>query len=196
MVNPTIQAVRRPPTVAANYRQESIVAPRPADAPQTAPPEADDLRSEKGVDYTRLRDLLKAGQWKEADLETDHRMLEAVGRKSDDYIRDEELKNFPCEDLRTIDGLWVKYSQGKWGFSVQKRIYVECGAKLDGKYPGDKIWYEFCQRVGWRKGNSYVNYSDLTFDPSISPAGEFPACRVFVCLLWVGSLVLLSHRDL
>ena len=66
-------------------------------------------------------------------------MLEAVGRKENDWIRAAELKNFPCADLRTIDALWVKYSQGKWGFNVQKRIYVECGAKLDGNYPGDKI---------------------------------------------------------
>ena len=163
---------------APNPKAAQPVAPTPA--PNREP--EDDLSSEKGIDYSRLRDLLKAGKWREADQETAHRMLAVVGRKSDDWIRAEELKNFPCKDLRTIDGLWVKYSQGKWGFSVQKQIYVECGAKLDGKYPGDKIWYKFCQRVGWRKGNSYVNYSDLTFDLSISPTGEFP---VFVVGWWV-----------
>jgi hypothetical protein len=68
----------------------------------------------------------------------------------------------------------VKYSQGKWGFSVQKRVYVECGAKFNGKDPGGKIWREFCRRVGWLTGNSYVNHSDFTYNPSISPAGEFP----------------------
>jgi hypothetical protein len=164
------------------------------------PPQADDLRSEKGVDYTHLRDLLKTGQWKEADKETAHRMLEAVGRKSNDYIRTEELKNFPCADLQTIDGLWVKYSQGKWGFSVQKRVYIECGAKLDESYPGNETWYEFCRRVGWRKGNSWVNYSDLTFDPTISPAGEFPGGLRFRGVdlggfFW-GWVSLFSHQDL
>jgi hypothetical protein len=164
------------PLATAQVIDTQTVAAQPVAPPTPAPiPEPeDDLSSERGVDYTRLRDLLKAGDWKAADLETAYRMLEAVGRKSDDYIRAEDLKTFPCEDLRTIDRLWVKYSQGKWGFSVQKRIYVECGAKLDGKYPGDKIWHEFCRRVGWRKDNSYVNWRDLTFDPSISPAGEFP----------------------
>jgi hypothetical protein len=81
----------------------------------------------------------------------------------------------------------VKYSQGKWGFSVQKQIYVDCGAKLDGKYPGDEIWHEFCRRVGWMEGESYVNYSDLTFHLEISPAGEFPVfCSQFffgVCVI-------------
>ncbi len=133
----------------------------------------DRLDSEKGINYQRLRDLLKAGDWKAADQETTHRMLEAVGRGKKDWIRKDELLNFPCTDLLTIDRLWVKYSQGKWGFTVQKRIYVECGAQLDGNYPGDKIWRKFCDRVGWRK-NGVVSYSQLTFDPQKSPAGEFP----------------------
>jgi hypothetical protein len=75
----------------------------------------------------------------------------------------------------------VKYSNGKWGFSVQKQILVECGAKLDGKYPGDEIWREFFRRVGWRKGESYLNYSDLTFDLQNSFTGEFPG----VCAEWL-----------
>jgi hypothetical protein len=93
-------------------------APTPIQKPVlTQPAQEDDLSSEKGVDYRKLRDLLKAGQWKEADQETDRRMLEAVGRKEDDWIRGEEVLNFPCADLKTINALWVDYSNGKWGFS-------------------------------------------------------------------------------
>lgn len=169
---------------------ETLASPAPT-------PQGNDLRSERGIDYTRLRDLLKAGKWKEADRETYETMIRAVGKKSGDWFRTEELLKFPCVDLQTIDRLWVKYSEGKWGFSVQKRIYVECGAKLDGKYPGDKIWHEFCRRVGWRKGDSYVSYSDFTFDLQKSPAGEFPLWVV----VWDGGglwgwVSLLSHRDL
>jgi hypothetical protein len=90
--------------------------------------------------------LLKAGEWREADKETDRRMLEAVGRKEDDYIRAEELKTFPCKDLRTIDRLWVKYSQGKFGFSVQKQIWQECGSPTNS----GKDWDKFCVKVGWQ----------------------------------------------
>ncbi|HIK45480.1 MAG TPA: GUN4 domain-containing protein, partial [Leptolyngbyaceae cyanobacterium M65_K2018_010] len=103
------------------------------------------------MDYTHLRDLLKAQDWRAADQETYEVMICAVGKKSGDWFTSEELLNFPCTDLRTIDRLWVKYSQGKFGFSVQKQIYVECGAQLDGKYPGDKILHKFCDRVGWRR---------------------------------------------
>jgi hypothetical protein len=145
-------------------------------APSPAP--EDDLSSAKGIDYRKLRDLLKAGQWQEADGETYETMIRAVGKESGDWFTSDELLNFPCTDLLTIDRLWTKYSNGKFGFSVQKQIYVDCGAKLDGKYPGDKIWNEFSDRVGWRKGGNYLNYSDLTANPSLSPTGEFPGAGV------------------
>jgi hypothetical protein len=73
------------------------------------------------MDYTRLRDLLKAGQWREADRKTHEVMIRALGKKSGDGFTRDELLNFPCTDLRTIDRLWVTYSQGQFGFSVQRR---------------------------------------------------------------------------
>ena len=108
----------------------------------------DDLSSEKGVDYTQLLDLLKAGQWKDADNETSLVMLKVLGRKDGERITKDELLNFPCTDLRTIDKLWVKYSNGRFGFSVQKKIYLEVGGKPDRKYDVD-AWNQFGDRVGW-----------------------------------------------
>lgn len=151
------------------------------------------LESEKGVDYTQLRDFLKAGKWREADQETADRMLEAMGREDWWNVGSQDLLNFLCKDLKTIDRLWVKYSKGHFGFSVQKQIYVECGAKLDGKYPGDKIWYKFCDRVGWSRNGKYVGYPDLKFNPLLSPKGELPRGAQLKVLGWKG---LLSHRDL
>lgn len=133
----------------------------------------DDLSSEKGIDYHKLQQLLKAGDWKAADQETYEVMIRALGKKPGDYFTREELLNFPCQDLRTIDTLWVKYSQGRFGFSVQKQIYVECGAKLDGQYPGGKIWREFSVRVGWRVDVSWIRYSQVTFSTSAS-RGHLP----------------------
>ena len=132
----------------------------------------DDLSSECNVDYTRLRDLLKAGNWKDADYETYLVMLKVVGRESGDWIRDEELLNFPCTDLRTIDRLWVKYSNGRFGFSVQKKIYLEVGGKPDGKYY-EEAWKKFGDRIGWRVKESWLSYTDVTFD-TIAPLGHLP----------------------
>ncbi|RMF68264.1 MAG: transcriptional regulator, partial [Cyanobacteria bacterium J069] len=121
----------------------------------------DNLSSEKGIDYTNLRNLLKVQDWYAADQETYRVMITAVGKKDGEWFTKDELLNFPCTDLKTIDRLWVKYSQGRFGFSVQKKIYVECGGKLDGNYPSDEIWNKFGDRVGWRKQNKWQNYSDL-----------------------------------
>ncbi|MEH2336489.1 GUN4 domain-containing protein [Nostoc sp.] len=128
-----------------------------------------DLLSEKGVDYRRLRDLLKAGQWKEADQETLTVMLKASDREHEGWLNSESINNFPCTDLRTIDQLWVKYSDGHFGFSVQKRIWESVG----------KDYKKFGDRVGWRKGiflhlNDWQSYSDMTFNTD-SPQGYLPA---------------------
>lgn len=128
--------------------------------------------------YQKLEELLKAGQWRDADQETYRLMITTVGKEEGQWFEPDDLLNFPCEDLKAIDGLWVKYSNGKFGFSVQKQIYVACGAELDGEYPGDKIWHDFCNRVGWRKGGSLSTYNGLKANPSLSPTGEFPT---FVC---------------
>ena len=140
------------------------------------------LESEKGADYTKLRDLLKAQKWKDADRETYRLMITIVGRKEGDYFRREELLNFPCKDLKTIDRLWVQASQGRYGFSVQKEIYVRCGAKLDGNYPGDEIWRKFGTEVGWRVNDSWKNYDDLTWN-STHVLGHLP---------WVGGVVVVG----
>ncbi|MDZ8053300.1 MAG: caspase, EACC1-associated type [Aulosira sp. ZfuVER01] len=130
-----------------------------------------DLSSEKGVDYTKLRDLLAAGKWKDADYETYVLMLQVVGRKENDWIRDEELLNFPCTDLRTIDRLWVKYSNGRFGFSVQKEIYLSVGGKPGGKYD-EQAWKKFGDRVGWRVESNWIVVE--TYNTS-APRGHLPS---------------------
>ncbi|MGI2907361.1 caspase, EACC1-associated type [Tolypothrix sp. VBCCA 56010] len=162
----------------------------------------DELPSEKGVDYKKLRDLLKAGNWKEADYETylvmlqavgkkenDYFkpyetflvMIQAVGKKENDYFKPDELLNFPCTDLRTIDRLWVKYSNGRFGFSVQKEIYLSCGGKADGKYY-EEAWNKFGDRVFWKVDNNWIDYNDVTFSTS-APVGHLPFRRQ--CLFWL-----------
>jgi hypothetical protein len=123
----------------------------------------DDLSSEKGVDYQKLRDLLKAGDWPEADLETARVMLKVAGREKEGYLNVPDIENFPCTDLRSIDRLWVKYSNGKFGFSVQKRIWESVGGKpRDGDY---EIYKKFGDRVGWyeMKKDTWIELHDFTF---------------------------------
>ncbi|MDX2214025.1 MAG: GUN4 domain-containing protein [Oculatellaceae cyanobacterium bins.114] len=124
--------------------------------------------------YQALEDHLKAGEWEAADKETYRLMITTVGKEEGQYFNSEELLNFPCEELLAIDRLWVRYSNGKFGFSVQKQIYVECGANLDGEYPGEVIWAKFCDRVGWRVEGESLRYGKLHKNPYFSFKGELP----------------------
>ncbi|RFP52719.1 MAG: NACHT domain-containing protein [Limnothrix sp. CACIAM 69d] len=124
--------------------------------------------------YEKLEALMKAGDWAGADDETYRLMITTVGKEEGQYFTSEELLNFPCEELLAIDRLWVKHSQGQFGFSVQKEIYVACGAKLDGEYPGHKIWRDFGTRVGWRENDNWKSRAELKMNPHLSPKGEFP----------------------
>jgi hypothetical protein len=129
------------------------------------------LLSAKGVDYRKLRDLLKAGNWHDADMETESAMLQATHREH--WIDYDSLRNFPCQDLQTIDALWVAASNGHFGFSVQQRIWAECGS-LIALLESD--WYTFCLRVGWISCSraEHTSFCDLKMNLATSPIGEMP----------------------
>jgi hypothetical protein len=129
--------------------------------------------------YEKLEALMKAGDWKGADGETYRLMITTVGKEEGQWFTHEELLNFPCEELLAIDRLWVKHSQGQFGFSVQKEIYVACGAKLDGKYPGDQIWKDFATRVGWRENDDWKIPDKLHMNSPFLLKGKIPC-------LWLG----------
>jgi len=136
--------------------------------PQPTPQPNIELKSAKWVNYGQLEQLLKAGSWKEADQETAKKMLEVAGRTKEGELDKDSIDNFPCEDLRTIDQLWVKYSMSRFGFSVQKKIWLEVGGKVDSETEcklGDLL--------GWRKNGSWMDYDDLTFSWK-APVGHFP----------------------
>ena len=178
-----------------NERPKGVVPPT-IPSPQP-PPQPVKLISAKGVDYRKLDRLLASGKWKEADQETIKKMLEVADRTSEGWLREEYLDQFPCEDLRTIDQLWVKNSNGLFGFSVQKRIYQSLGGTR--KYDRE-IWEAYGDRVGWRVGKSgWLDYDDLKFNIK-APEGHLPARRGFLGTLvsmgWRGNISLLSRRDL
>ncbi|MEG4027772.1 MULTISPECIES: serine/threonine-protein kinase [unclassified Microcoleus] len=162
------------------------------------PPQPVKLISAKGVDYRQLDRLLASGKWQEADGETAIKMLEVAGRTKDGWLRGEDIDRFPCEDLRTIDQLWVKYSNGRFGFSVQKRIYESLGGSREYDR---KIWAAFGERVGWRVNSSkWLHYNDLKFNTK-APIGHLPCVKGKLTEGVVGGgLVvgrsLLSRRDL
>jgi hypothetical protein len=139
------------------------------------------LESEKGIDYRKLRDFLKTEQWGWADCETLEVMLHAANQEPAGWLDADSLINFPCKDLNTIDRLWVTASSGRFGFSVQKRIWEECGSITSQDLTD---WKEFGNRVGWRVKDKWMRCDKLLYHYPLSDGG-FP-------LYCVGELALLK----
>ena len=120
-----------------------------------------------GVDYGRLQKLLETGKWEQADQETTRAMLQAAGREKESWLRTEDINKFSCEDLGIIDQLWLEFSNGKFGLSVQKDIYHNLGQARSLNERG----LNFGARVGW---NGALTYYDLTFNLN-APKGQLPS---------------------
>lgn len=154
-----------------------------------------ELRSAKGIDYSELDKLLENKQWYEADKLTNKLMLRASGREKEGWIDLENIKKFPCEDLHTIDHLWVRYSNGLYSFSIQKDIYVECGGKLDFSYPSDETWEKFCDRTAWKSEGKWVHYPNQFFNNNFMRVKGHLPWEVMGGRGW-GCVLLFSHQDL
>ncbi|MEG3938948.1 GUN4 domain-containing protein [Microcoleus sp. S36b_A3] len=198
--------VIKPPIVVVpglvNLQQATVLSPSLPTQPVTGTsPVAVNLESEKGIDYSHLERLLAAKNWRGADEETSVKMLEAMEQVSTGYLSEEDIRKFPVKDLETIDQLWVRYSHRRFGFSVQKNLWVKLGGK-PGVYDAT-VWEKFGDRVGWRVNGEWVYYTELNFTSKAMP-GHLPGGTVFgweggvLCgVLGLGGIwFLLSRRDL
>jgi hypothetical protein len=80
------------------------------------------LPSEIGMDYVPLATMLATGQLEEADQFTRDALVVLAGSKNAgrNFVYFTEVKRIPSTDLATIERLWIKFSKGKFGYSVQK----------------------------------------------------------------------------
>ena len=90
-------------------------------AAENSPTSVENSNIEQKEKYKKLCDLLKAEKWEEADKETVRVIAKLMpGQRSYLYI---EIDEIPPKDLKIINDFWVKYSDGRFGFSVQQRIW-------------------------------------------------------------------------
>uniref|UniRef100_A0ACD5GNP1 GUN4 domain-containing protein n=1 Tax=Desertifilum tharense IPPAS B-1220 TaxID=1781255 RepID=A0ACD5GNP1_9CYAN len=48
-------------------------------------------------------------------------------KEAEAWLEIADIDNFPGEDLHILDQLWLNYSKGRFGFSVQAQIYRSLG---------------------------------------------------------------------
>ena len=124
------------------------------------------LKSDGRVNYNPLQHLLATQDFQAADRMTIQKLCElagpmAVQRK---WLYFTEVENAPIIDLQTINNLWLVHSGGKFGFSVQREIWLSLG----------KNWENFWPKIGWKSGNTWTRYPhQFTWDLS-APRGHLP----------------------
>jgi serine protease Do len=154
--------------------------PTPAPPRPTPTPAPTSVSRTTGVDYTPLRRLLQAGEWKQADQKTFDLMLVAANRVDEGWLNRDSIEQFSCEDLRIIDREWADASNGKFGFAAQKRVWEEVGSPGEWDNSTARQWRRMYIRLGWKTGSEndgfdgYVPYDELKFS-STAVAGHLPA---------------------
>tara|TARA_B100001250_G_C19714224_1_gene750596 strand:+ start:198 stop:911 length:714 start_codon:yes stop_codon:yes gene_type:complete len=142
--------------------------------------------SSVGIDYSSLQQNLLEEKYEEADRITSSILRELAGPSAVDrgYVYYSEVSEISGLDLVTMDRLWIAYSQGRFGFSIQ-------GALLDvlnGSY--EKLW----PRIGWKKNGVWTRYpKSFTWEIS-APEGHMPLVNQLRGVRLIDAL--LSHSSL
>lgn len=124
------------------------------------------LKSDRGINYQSLQQLLAQQDFQAADVMTLEKMCELAGTAAVErkWIYFTEVINFPITDLKTLDRLWRMSSEGKFGFSVQRRIWLSVGQDFS------QLW----TKINWKTGNTWTRYpKEFIWDLS-APPGHLP----------------------
>ena len=94
------------------------------------------------INYQPLQELLITKNFQEADKLTQKYLCELVEKQTQQkkqWLYFTDINFIPVSELFVIDLLWKTYSKGKFGFSVQKSIWM----KYNNKW--DKLW----EKIKW-----------------------------------------------
>jgi uncharacterized caspase-like protein len=163
-------------TPTSNTKPSPVIAPSaqvtPAASVATPSPE---------MYYSKLEKLLESGDFKWANEETINIFTlprNTEGHFTGNFTGYERLlkgvERVDCEKFRKVDQLWVKYSNGHFGFGVQKKIFLSTGKNRD------KFFMKIgLLRYGTSVANGKIDYdvvryiNDVVGDIS-APAGHLP----------------------
>ncbi|MEH1951994.1 MAG: AAA-like domain-containing protein [Nostoc sp.] len=133
--------------------------------------------------------LMQQHRWREANSKNRGFILYSARKEKEAFLDLTNLRNFNCDDLKKLDTLWVNNSNGHFGYSVQKKIYLDSGnsldfdwERLDWKNWNEKGYSDFTEIVGWRKGEKWKTDKELSMNlrmnREISKKGELPWGRL------------------
>ena len=107
-------------------------------------------------------------KWREAEDETRAKLIQAAGPGAvqRNWVYWSEVKSISEEDLRTMDALWSAASNGKFGYKVQRDLWVQ----------NRRQWGKFFKAIDWVQGenNIYRKWPQEFLYEETAPKGHLP----------------------
>lgn len=125
------------------------------------------------ISYATLEQHLQSGAWELADAETRRLLIVLAGEAAQarGWVYYSEVKTLPTRALQTLDELWRRHSGGKFGYSVQRRVWESV----------DRSCTRFFRKVAWTrplndKVDAYKKFPmEFTWDAGpAAPEGHLP----------------------
>jgi hypothetical protein len=122
--------------------------------------------SDTDLTYDRLQGHLVAEEFQAADRLTSAHLRQLAGPAAEarGYVYYSEVKAMPALDLESIDRLWICYSRGRFGFSVQARLL----GLVNGQW--ERLW----PRLGWKSDGVWTRYPHAFTWSLEAPEGHMP----------------------
>jgi hypothetical protein len=157
--------------------------------PQATQVARSEVKSDQPADiflkFKRLKDLLESNRLKEADLETKQLLLQLTNREQEGWLRPEDVKSLPHPSLLAIDQLWLKYSNGQFGFSVQSQIWRELSCSSSPNIAVQTISENrFGKFIHWHGKSTWLSpWDTFNYDRQL-PKGSLPREYIFALSGW------------
>lgn len=124
------------------------------------------VTSAAGLDLLPLQRALAEQAFEQADRITSALLRQLAGPSAETrgYVYYSEVPPMPASDLQSLDRLWLVYSRGRFGFSVQARLLQSCGGRWDRLWP----------RIGWKQAGLWTRYPGSFTWSLTAPEGHMP----------------------
>ena len=125
------------------------------------------LKSDRNIDYAPLLQLLLKRELQAADRLTLEKLCELAGDIATQrrWVYFTEVEQMPEADLQTLNRLWWVHSEGKFGFTVQRQIWLNSG----------RSWENLWAKIAWKNGRTWSRYPEgFIWDLAAAPPGHLP----------------------
>nr|YP_009332817.1 hypothetical protein [Membranoptera tenuis]AKL79073.1 hypothetical protein [Membranoptera tenuis] len=126
-----------------------------------------EYKSSLKINYESLQDLLINEKFQEADQLTQKYLCKLANlskKNTREWLYFTDILLIPLYDLFIIDLLWQIYSNNKFGFSIQKKIWI------NNKYD----WDIFLEKINWSEQKIMKRYPQEFIWTINAPKGHLP----------------------